>query len=93
MGWVSFISWTEYPELSDPPSHTHIQDESSVSSEDLVMAEPAWVSTERAPAAEPSSPTAPYTERMPTPPQPSIKEEEGTMSLSHTLCLCSCTFH
>lgn len=48
------------------------------------MAEPAWVSTERAPAAEPSSPTAPYTERMPTPPQPRIKEEEGMMSLSLT---------
>lgn len=51
------------------------------------MAEPAWVSTERAQAAEPSSPTAPYTERMPTPPQPSIKEEEGTMSLTHPHCV------
>uniref|UniRef100_A0A8C1TKX3 Nucleolar protein 4-like a n=1 Tax=Cyprinus carpio TaxID=7962 RepID=A0A8C1TKX3_CYPCA len=60
--------------------NTNEQDESSVSSEDLVMAEPAWVSTERAPAAEPSSPTAPYTERMPTPPQPSIKEEEDDSS-------------
>ncbi|KTF90000.1 hypothetical protein cypCar_00006506 [Cyprinus carpio] len=76
----STAEFKEYPELSDPPSHTHIQDESSVSSEDLVMAEPAWVSTERAPAAEPSSPTAPYTERMPTPPQPSIKEEEDDSS-------------
>lgn len=60
--------------------NTNEQDESSVSSEDLDMAEPAWVSTERAPAAEPSSPTAPYTERMPTPPQPSIKEEEDDSS-------------
>lgn len=51
------------------------------------MAEPAWVSTERAQAAEPSSPTAPYTERMPTPPQPSIKEEEGMMSLTHPHCV------
>ncbi|XP_048066177.1 nucleolar protein 4-like [Megalobrama amblycephala] len=60
--------------------NTNEQDESSVSSEDLDMAEPAWVSTERAPTAEPSSPTAPYTERMPTPPQPSIKEEEDDSS-------------
>ncbi|XP_077080569.1 nucleolar protein 4-like isoform X2 [Siphateles boraxobius] len=60
--------------------NTNEQDESSVSSEDLDMAEPAWVSTERAPAAESSSPTAPYTERMPTPPQPSIKEEEDDSS-------------
>ncbi|CAM4716936.1 unnamed protein product [Leuciscus chuanchicus] len=60
--------------------NTNEQDESSVSSEDLDMAEPAWVSTERAPAAEPSSPTTPYTERMPTPPQPSIKEEEDDSS-------------
>ncbi|XP_039513972.1 nucleolar protein 4-like isoform X1 [Pimephales promelas] len=60
--------------------NTNEQDESSVSSEDLDMAEPAWVSTERAPAAEPSSPTAPYTERMPTPPQPCIKEEEDDSS-------------
>ncbi|XP_057212733.1 nucleolar protein 4-like isoform X1 [Triplophysa rosa] len=55
-------------------------DESSVSSEDLDMAEPAWVSTERAPAAEPSSPAAPYTERMPTPPQANFKEEEDDSS-------------
>ncbi|XP_059359704.1 nucleolar protein 4-like [Carassius carassius] len=60
--------------------NTNEQDESSVSSEDLDMAEPAWVSTERAPAAEPSCPTTPYTERMPTPPQPSIKEEEDDSS-------------
>ncbi|XP_056629243.1 nucleolar protein 4-like [Triplophysa dalaica] len=59
---------------------TNEQDESSVSSEDLDMAEPAWVSTERAPAAEPSSPAAPYTERMPTPPQANIKEEEDDSS-------------
>ncbi|XP_073723974.1 nucleolar protein 4-like isoform X2 [Misgurnus anguillicaudatus] len=44
------------------------------------MAEPAWVSTERAPAAEPNSPAAPYSERMPTPPQASIKEEEDDSS-------------
>ncbi|XP_051963959.1 nucleolar protein 4-like [Xyrauchen texanus] len=61
------------------------QDEVSVSSEDLDMAEPAWVSTERAPAAEPSSPTTPYTERMPTPPQPSIKQEEDDSS-SENVC-------
>ncbi|XP_068079244.1 nucleolar protein 4-like isoform X2 [Danio rerio] len=60
--------------------NTNEQDESSVSSEDLDMAEPAWVSTERAPAADPSSPAAPYTERMPTPPQPNIKEEEDDSS-------------
>uniref|UniRef100_A0A672PB38 Nucleolar protein 4-like n=2 Tax=Sinocyclocheilus grahami TaxID=75366 RepID=A0A672PB38_SINGR len=60
--------------------NTNEQDDSSVSSEDLDMAEPAWVSTERAPAVEPCSPTAPYTEKMPTPPQPSIKEEEDDSS-------------
>ncbi|KAA0714079.1 Nucleolar protein 4 [Triplophysa tibetana] len=70
----SILSSLTSSSLTPPPSH--IQDESSVSSEDLDMAEPAWVSTERAPAAEPSSPAAPYTERMPTPPQANIKEEE-----------------
>ncbi|XP_051509686.1 nucleolar protein 4-like isoform X2 [Myxocyprinus asiaticus] len=67
---------------------TNEQDESSVSSEDLEMAEPVWVSTERAPAPEPSSPTAPYKERMPTPPQPSIKEEDD--SFSENGCTANC---
>ncbi|XP_072537919.1 nucleolar protein 4-like isoform X1 [Salminus brasiliensis] len=54
------------------------QDESSVSSEDLDMAEPAWVSTERTPA--PSGTPEQRPERKPTPPQPSIKEEEDESS-------------
>ncbi|GAA6101251.1 nucleolar protein 4-like [Tachysurus ichikawai] len=57
--------------------NTNEQDESSVSSEDLDMTEPAWGSTERAPAAAPSSTPEPRPERKATPPQPSIKEEEG----------------
>lgn len=50
-----------------------------MSSEDLDMAEPAWGSTERAPAAAaaPSGTPEPRPERKATPPQPSIKEEEG----------------
>lgn len=48
-----------------------------MSSEDLDMAEPAWGSTERAPAAALSGSPEPRPERKATPPQPSIKEEEG----------------
>ncbi|KAM9475103.1 nucleolar protein 4-like isoform 2-T2 [Clarias gariepinus] len=60
--------------------NTNEQDESSVSSEDLDMAEPAWGSTERAPAAAPSGTPEPRPERKTTPPQPSIKEEEDDSS-------------
>ncbi|XP_060737485.1 nucleolar protein 4-like isoform X1 [Tachysurus vachellii] len=60
--------------------NTNEQDESSVSSEDLDMTEPAWGSTERAPAAAPSSTPEPRPERKATPPQPSIKEEEDDSS-------------
>lgn len=48
-----------------------------MSSEDLDMAEPAWGSTERAPATVPSGTPEPRPERKATPPQPSVKEEEG----------------
>ncbi|KAF7695311.1 nucleolar protein 4-like [Silurus meridionalis] len=60
--------------------NTNEQDESSVSSEDPDMAEPAWGSTERAPAAAPSGTPEPRPERKATPPQPSIKEEEDDSS-------------
>ncbi|KAB5567466.1 hypothetical protein PHYPO_G00233110 [Pangasianodon hypophthalmus] len=60
--------------------NTNEQDESSVSSEDLDMAEPAWGSTERAPAAAPGGTPEPRPERKATPPQPSIKEEEDDSS-------------
>ncbi|XP_076859807.1 nucleolar protein 4-like isoform X1 [Brachyhypopomus gauderio] len=56
------------------------QDESSVSSEDLDMAEPAWVSAERTPAILPGSSPEPRPERKATPPQPSVKEEEDDSS-------------
>ena len=66
-----------------------LQDDSSVSSEDMDMAEPAWVSAERAPA--PAPPPAPVAALIlaaaaaaaphPSPPryspQPAIKEEDG----------------
>ncbi|XP_030640026.1 nucleolar protein 4-like [Chanos chanos] len=56
---------------------TNEQDDSSVSSEDLDMAEPAWVSAERAPAPEPSPPG--HAESMHSP-QQTIKEEDDDSS-------------
>ncbi|TSW62382.1 Nucleolar protein 4-like [Bagarius yarrelli] len=60
--------------------NTNEQDESSVSSDELDMAEPAWGSTEHAPAAAPISTPEPRPEKKATPPQPSVKVEEDDSS-------------
>ena len=75
------IQWTP----PHPPSSRSLfvlpQDDSSVRSEDMDMAEPTWVSAEP-PVPELSPPNA---ERLPSP-RSTLKEEEGETGL--LLCTC-----
>lgn len=55
-----------------------LQDDSSVSSEDMTSAEPTWVAAEQPPVPEPSPPNG---ERVSNP-TATVKEEDGKTSLT-----------
>lgn len=84
---LSSLPPNPHPPASSPSSSSPlpVQDDSSVSSEDMNAAEPAWVAAEQPPVPEPSPPNGDAVGN----PAPAVKEEDGEAARSRT---CSIIF-
>lgn len=78
-GWFrSFCQYQVWRAFSFFPPLSRLQDDSSVSSEDMNGAEPTWVAAEQPPVPEPSPPNG---DRVSNP-TAAVKEEDGKTRLN-----------